>query len=139
LYLFTILKKCFKKLYIVKPFTSRPANSEKYLICCGYNVENGIDALPGLLEFIQNTKSYVEIVGKKKFNEIDVDLMHKIVMYNMYYTSRQIYYIQRTIDLINLFQNKEKNDILSYSDVVSYNTKKCKKWCKKYNIPHNET
>jgi 23S rRNA U2552 (ribose-2'-O)-methylase RlmE/FtsJ len=139
LYLFTILKKCFKKLYIVKPFTSRPANSEKYLICCGYNVENGVNALPGLLELIQNTKSYVEIVGKKKFNEIDIDLMHKIVMYNMYYTSRQIYYIQRTIDLINLFQNKEKNDILTYSDVVSYNTKKCKKWCKKYNIPHNET
>ena len=32
----SFIKKFYKNIYIVKPLSSRPANSEKYLVCVGF-------------------------------------------------------------------------------------------------------
>lgn len=137
LHIFTLLKTCFQKIYIVKPFTSRPANSEKYLVCCGYSVDKGKEEISSLYNLIKNRKRYIDIC-KTKRADIDLGLLHKIVMYNLYYTSRQIYYIQRTINLIDMFQSKNDSGNPVYNDIISFNIAKCKKWCKKYSIPHAE-
>lgn len=137
LHIFKLLKQCFQKIYIIKPFTSRPANSEKYLVCCGYSVSSGQEIIPSLNDLIKSKKRYIDICKTQNI-DIDLPLLHKIVMYNMYYTSRQIFYIQRTINLINLLQSKQECASTHglYNNIISYNILKCKKWCKKYNIPH---
>jgi 23S rRNA U2552 (ribose-2'-O)-methylase RlmE/FtsJ len=58
IHLMSILKQCFKTIHIIKPLTSRPANSEKYLLCTGYIMDNGreqIDYLKNL--FLKKTTS----------------------------------------------------------------------------------
>ena len=35
-----ILNKLFKNIYFIKPYTSRPANSEKYLFCYSFLLKN---------------------------------------------------------------------------------------------------
>jgi 23S rRNA U2552 (ribose-2'-O)-methylase RlmE/FtsJ len=131
----TILKSCFEKIHIIKPLTSRPANSEKYLLCTGFNVQNGRDMIPYLRDII--VKRCNSPKKRDVFDNTELSLLSKIVLYNLYYTSRQVYYIQKTIDLINSFdliQTPLRNK--KYDELLVMNFKKCQKWCQKYDIPY---
>lgn len=135
LHTFSILKQCFQKIYIVKPLSSRPANSEKYLICVGYRYDQGMSCIGTLMNLI--CKRAASPSRKHILNTIDLRLLHKIVMYNIYYTSRQVYYIQRTIDIINKLDKLPSNErATEFNTMMSKNLVKCKRWCVKYNIPH---
>ena len=133
--LMSILSKCFKKIHIVKPLTSRPANSEKYLFCSGYKRDVGLENIPILKGIIMKKWN-----GPKKMeilNEIDLYLLHKVVVFNTYYTSRQVYYIQRTIDLIKSFDaTPSSTRSAKYEKLLNENIQKCQRWCLKYNIPY---
>ena len=78
--------------------------------------------------------------GPKKMeilNEIDLYLLHKVVVFNTYYTSRQVYYIQRTIDLIKSFDaTPSSTRSAKYEKLLNENIQKCQRWCLKYNIPY---
>ena len=133
--LMSILKHCFKTIHIIKPLTSRPANSEKYLLCTGYMVNEGREQITYLRNII--IKKTASSRKKQVFENTDLSLLSKIVLYNIYYTSRQVYYIQKTIDLIDSFdvcipsmRNKK------YDELLITNYKKCQKWCQKYDIPY---
>lgn len=133
LHLFSILKACFTKIYIVKPLTSRPANSEKYLVCCGFKPSIGEEYID-ILKNIITKKIYTK--RQTIFKTIDMYLLHKIVLYNVYYTSRQVFYIQRTIDLIKLFDSTQASQRnIKYDQMLQQNMKKCQRWCTKYAIP----
>ena len=71
------------------------------------------------------------------FEKTELSLLQQIVLYNIYYTSRQVYYIQKTIDLINSFDGLQSaTRHKRYDDTLESNFKKCEKWCKKYDIPY---
>jgi 23S rRNA U2552 (ribose-2'-O)-methylase RlmE/FtsJ len=130
LYILTIF---FEEVLIIKPLSSRPANSEKYLLCRNY---------------IMNTEDY------NKFNELfkniilskDLKLLKNenppykflkhITNYNKYYTERQIKYINKTIELINKINSN--NEIISerlfLKNIYNFNKKYAIEWCKNYNI-----
>jgi 23S rRNA U2552 (ribose-2'-O)-methylase RlmE/FtsJ len=133
--LMSILKQCFKTIHIIKPLTSRPANSEKYLLCTGYMLNEGREQITYLRNII--IKKSASPRKKQVFENTDLSLLSKIVLYNIYYTSRQVYYIQKTIDLIDSF-----DDCISsirnkkYDELLATNYKKCQKWCQKYEIPY---
>lgn len=133
--LMSLLKCCFKTIHIIKPLTSRPANSEKYLLCSGYKTNEGREQITILRNIIlQRTTSPRK---RQVFEETDLSLLSKIVLYNIYYTSRQVYYIQKTIDLINkseTYQGSIKHK--KYDELLVSNYKKCQKWCQKYEIPY---
>lgn len=134
LHLMSVLKKCFTKMYIVKPLTSRPANSEKYLICCGFKAEKSKIQIPLLYESIMNNNPFLE--KTHILQEIELYLLHKIVLYNVYYTTRQVFYIQRTIDLIKVFDSTQASlRNTKYDQMLNENIIKCKRWCSKYDIP----
>jgi 23S rRNA U2552 (ribose-2'-O)-methylase RlmE/FtsJ len=138
LQMLNILKESFQKIHIIKPLTSRPANSEKYIVCCGFNMFKGHDFI-SVIEHTLNTQ--INQVPKKVSTSMDLDLSlyQKIVMYNIYYTSRQIYYIQKTINYIDEFDALTSSErYMRQDDLVLLNQKKCKKWCTKYNIPYNK-
>ncbi len=133
--LMSLLKHCFQKIHIIKPLTSRPANSEKYLLCCGFKVEKGREQIPFLHDVIM--KRTPSPRKKDVFEQTELSFLHKIVLYNIYYTSRQVYYIQKTIDLIDSFDTTPQlSRNRKFDDYLSVNDKKCQKWCQKYDIPY---
>jgi 23S rRNA U2552 (ribose-2'-O)-methylase RlmE/FtsJ len=138
LWVLQLLYQCFDYIYITKPLTSRPANSEKYLVCCGYHSNIGlskIELLKQQIEFhdTKNTNKQCDYVNHKQ--DIDMSLLYNIVMYNAYYTSRQVFYIQKTIDYICEYESLKQNEKYQRQDIViAKNKEKCRKWCTKYNI-----
>lgn len=97
----------YKSIYIVKPYTSRPANSEKYLICIGFT-------------------------GKRNFvpKKCDTQVLASIVSFNETYSKLQVQCIENTIQMID-------NDIYSTDRaqvIYNDNKKKCLEWCDKYSI-----
>ncbi len=127
LLLLQILYSCFDYIYITKPLTSRPANSEKYLVCCGFHTDIGMQKMHILKAFIDDDVSVCE--------DVSLHLLYNVVMYNAYYTSRQVYYIQKTIDYICEYETLKTHERYQRQDIViNKNKEKCKKWCVKYNI-----
>lgn len=62
------LKKCYKSIYLVKPPSSRPANSEKYIVCLDYvssalkpKMEEIIDNIPNRFILETITFQYLNI------------------------------------------------------------------------------
>lgn len=131
-----VIKKFYDHIYFIKPLTSRPANSERYLLCTGFRIDKASEW--------QSTIEYMKIVvdlyenDAKMFDQVPYDYhtMHHIVMYNYYYTMRQVYYIQRTINYINYFR-KATDDVVLKA-LLDKHASKSKKWCIKYHIPFKE-
>ena len=58
IHLIYLLSLCYKELYIYKPKTSRPTNSEKYIICKGFKINDNIKAI--LLDKLKNiSKTFI--------------------------------------------------------------------------------
>jgi len=106
-----ILKQCYETITFIKPYTSRPSNSEKYLVCKNYNKNSNIIELMELYW------------GKKQNIYINIDYnFYKIVYdYNKTFTENQINSIENTIKKIHKTDSEKK--------------KLCINWLKKYNLP----
>jgi hypothetical protein len=125
------LRKCFKFIHVAKPLTSRPANSEKYLVCCGYDVAFGTSCVETIKDM-----TCLESIDEQK-TDIDLQTWRDLLMYNSYYICRQIYYIHKTIETIELFENMSSGErIQASSDIIERNKKECISWCKKYSMEH---
>ena len=130
-----LLSNSFEKVYIYKPETSRPANSEKYIVCLNYldNIdENEKNNL------INNIKIWDEIDDKTStgllegFN-INNDFIHKILEYNIKYSDIQKHHLQNTIKLSQTPIDKE-----IYNNLINNQVSCAINWCKKYNVKINE-
>ncbi len=123
-----MLLDVYATIHIVKPCTSRPANSEKYLVCLSFKgsdnpkLKQHVDCLE---EYIKNSSKNFCVPHIVTFN---TQIINKIVRYNTYAVMNQIKYIQKTLDLIRDPQMKftisEKNPII------------CHQWCQKYGVSH---
>lgn len=136
LMLLHILKACYDDLYFIKPLTSRPANSERYILCCGFN-DNHQKYIPVLKNLVsQYDNLEIPDIQKTLNTKLSYDMLYYIVLYNMYYTIRQVYYIQRTINYINFFKKQQEDSVLNV--LLEKHTIKSKNWCLKYHIPCKE-
>ena len=133
--LIQIIKEYYESVYAIKPLTSRPANSEKYLLCIGYKKSVNTQELTDKLIYL--VSNYTEDNLNKIFNSIEFKytVLKNLVLYNYYYSIRQVYYIERTINYINYFSDK-KNDNSEMNKIMDDHIRKSKKWCDKYNITH---
>jgi 23S rRNA U2552 (ribose-2'-O)-methylase RlmE/FtsJ len=130
-----LLNTCYKRLIMFKPLTSRPANSEKYLICMGFHgcqhCLHIFDALSKLS--IDNNTFYHDVNNLLKDVDVNTNVTRNLVLFNSFYISRQILYIQKTIEYIKKF--------IAHGDIkriIDGHVIKVQKWCEKYNIPHKE-
>ena len=61
-------------MYILKPFTSRPANSEKYILCKNYNDDESLSKFlvrnGYAFAFVKYSKKYVEDEKYAKKNNL---------------------------------------------------------------------
>lgn len=121
-----ILSRCYTTLHFIKPLTSRPANSERYVLCMGFKGTISKTDEAFLVDVMECRPEQPDI-------PFDFNVVYHIVLYNLYYTIRQVFYIQRTINYINFFR-KQTEDVVMNSLLEKHHDKS-KKWCLKYNIP----
>lgn len=125
-----IISLFFEKIYIIKPLTSRPANSEKYILCYRYKDFNESKIYFNIFETIIQDKDLNHLNNDKV--AVEYNFIEKILEYNRWYTERQISYINKTIKYIDEYNNNtDKNYLIK---LYNYNKKKCVNWCRKYNI-----
>jgi len=130
-----VLKRFYEHVHFIKPLTSRPANSERYLLCTGFHIEN----VGMWQETLQHMKCHIEGDTNMIFQNTpyEYSILYHIILYNYYYTMRQIYYIQRTINYINFF-SKNNDDGEVMQALLQKHSQKSKKWCMKYSIPFRD-
>jgi 23S rRNA U2552 (ribose-2'-O)-methylase RlmE/FtsJ len=129
-----LLSSLYKEVYIMKPKTSRYANSEKYVICKGFNLNNILNIQKLTYEFhnnFHNLNSELNIETFFRFKH-DRAYLTKIEEINAIFGENQI---ENIIATLNLIMNKstEKNENLK-----KINTQKCIQWCEKHNISHHK-
>lgn len=126
-----ILTLFFDEVFIIKPFSSRPANSEKYVLCKSFKMSN--ENLDRYKERFKN------IIVTKNLNLLDDSIPYKFIKliseYNKFYTERQILYIRNTLSLIEKINNNEIFDTkLFLKELYNTNKKYAMNWCNNYSI-----
>ena len=138
LQLLYILYSNFERVYIYKPETSRPANSEKYVVCMYYKDECS-DKLKE--KFLHMIKEWNELkveendIRSVMFSDIKVDngFIQLLNDYNKKYIDNQIFFLQNTIELAQKKPSKEE-----YNKIIQNQVGKATNWCKKYNVEINK-
>ena len=126
------LLSCFyKEVFINKPLTSRPANSEKYIICKDF-IGISKKYLKSLHDLIDDWNT----IDMNNWNIITIfkdtipkEFVKEILEYNTKNSLMQIYNIEKTLDYIK--QNKKLDDTKDYQTKMAIN------WCNKYKIKIN--
>lgn len=122
--LLSLLHLVYEKVDIYKPKSSRPANSEKYLLCSNYQVDK---TTTHMLESLRNC--IIQRNLKSLDNILKPEYVHRvqdyIFEYNTLYVENQIAYINNTLNVIKFNSYFDKNQHIE----------KCKEWCIQYGIP----
>lgn len=124
-----ILNNLYEKVYIVKPNTSRYANSERYIVCKYFKLVDSKDLFYPLLNNISQIKNYkyINSIYDEKINYYFITKLEEI---NAVIGQQQIEYINSTIELL---ENEDKSVI---NKLIKNNIQKCVNWCIKYKIPY---
>jgi 23S rRNA U2552 (ribose-2'-O)-methylase RlmE/FtsJ len=129
-----ILSAFYDKVYIIKPQTSRYANSEKYLVCRGFLFTSNEKFYPYFLNAFQKITRMEDNVCIHRF--LTAPLSHcfitKIEEINAILGQQQIENIHYTISLI---ENKHKQEKID--NLIRINIQKCSQWCIRNNIDHH--
>ncbi len=120
---------CFyDEVYLNKPLTSRPANSEKYIVAKGFK---GID-----YEYVLNLFNIIELWNQEDepnsiVDILDIDIpdyfLKSINEYNKFNAKQQMETINKTITII-----EEKNKLSFLNKIVEKQIIEAKNWCIKY-------
>lgn len=122
--LIAVLYKLYEVIEIFKPKSSRPANSEKYIICNQFILNNCTNHILNNLRncVIYKSLVYLEHILDPTFVQ---QIYNSIYQYNIIYVHNQISYIKNTL---NIIKNNQFYDKKQYIE-------KCKSWCIQYGIP----
>ena len=133
-----ILSCFYEKINVVKPNTSRYANSEKYIVCKNFNYEG-----KNLQQINQKLYNILYVINKIDFEiffihsildiEYNLHFKNQIEELNIILANQQIENIQHTIRLIE--NNERKNEKLQ--QLQHNNIQKCIQWCLRNNIGYN--
>lgn len=112
-----LLSYLFGEVKICKPSTSRPTNSEKYIVCKYYNRNLfTIELKENLMNIcLNNIESISSFVDKKYVQE---EFVQNIKNINQYFTKYQIYHINNIIQIyeLNLTISDKKECLKSWVD-----------------------
>jgi len=127
-----LLSILYTHVYYVKPYTSRHANSEKYIVCKNFRISN-TDREPLFQKFL---KIYKNKNIDNMFSIHNIPLPYllnvKIEECNATCGQQQMECIANTINLIEN-NTTEKLELLKKSNI-----QKCKNWCHKYKLPYHK-
>lgn len=121
----------YKNVNIVKPNTSRLANSEKYIVCKYFKLENSNLILYECLKSFSYLNTELNLKSIMNIN-IPYYFINKIEECNSILGQIQIENIISTLNIIENYRN-DKIETLKRNNI-----EKCISWCHKYNLPYNE-
>jgi 23S rRNA U2552 (ribose-2'-O)-methylase RlmE/FtsJ len=128
-----LLSTMYEKVYVVKPNTSRYANSERYLVCINFLYSNSNYYAPifeQLMATICNNTTFI----RSFFNGVKIPLFY----YNKLEESSSIIgqiQIDNIYSTLALIENRYKCDKINFH--MKTNIQKCIKWCIKNHVEYN--
>jgi 23S rRNA U2552 (ribose-2'-O)-methylase RlmE/FtsJ len=125
-----ILSYYYNNVSIMKPYTSRVANSEKYIICQGFKVTDSHAIIKQFVGVFPSLLSGV-LSSFLSFHH-DLYYLNRIEEMNAMVSFQQIENITSTLSIITNHRNAEKLEQYKRANV-----NKCIAWCEKYDIPYN--
>jgi hypothetical protein len=117
-----ILQRNYREINIVKPLTSRPANSEKYIVCGGFL--GGENAKADAMALERSYYGHFELEFK-----VPLSTLYDILEFNIFFILKQILYIVKTVQYIK--HGRRQRD----SKATHQQLQKAIRWCHKYKIP----
>lgn len=128
-----LLSLAYEEVHVVKPNTSRYANSERYIVCKRFKPDDSRQFYPkfcGVLEQIGAGKPVQSIVphSLQYFYRINIQEINSVL------GQQQIENINSTIVLIEQDKRKDKIEAKKRNNATM-----CVEWCKMYNVPYNQT
>ena len=127
----------YNNVSIMKPHTSRVANSEKYVVCQGFKVADSSHIITQMIELMPLLSTTYKERGAGAIvsilpDEHDLFFLNKIEEMNAMLSFQQIENITSTLSIITNHRNAEKLD-----QYKKTNINKCVAWCEYYDIPYN--
>jgi hypothetical protein len=127
-----ILSSFYERVYLIKPQTSRYANSEKYVVCRGFLFDTNEHFYPFIHHAFKKMSSTNDTIHRFLNVPLYYYFVSKIEEYNAIFGQQQIENIHYTISLI---EHKYKQDKIE--NLIKMNLQKCIQWCIKHNIEYN--
>ena len=136
-HLIYFVSKFFKDVHIIKPFSSRPANSEKYLVCksfIGISKKYGTLLLNTLLDWnvLNHNSKYVTNIFTIAVTDNYKRIMKAIQNYNIVFVKNQIKNILTTLSYIEYNLTEQDKELLQYRQAAMSFF-----WCLKYKLELN--
>jgi hypothetical protein len=133
-----LLSNIYETVHIVKPHTSRYANSEKYIICKNFRLDEKmrqelINSLYKLIVQMHVDKVTTMCIHSLFPFDLPYYFTNKIEEYNAIFGQQQVENIGTTLNLID----NSKYDKLEM--IKKYNTQKCVTWCQQHKLDFNAT
>lgn len=129
-----LLSLLYEEVNVVKPNTSRYANSEKYVVCKNFRVTDlKKELLVSCFLDIFETNEFKQDCPFTSVLKTTIPYLYscKVQEYNAIFGQQQIETISSTLSLIDI--NKQER----LESMKKNNLQKCVSWCQKYNIPHH--
>ena len=102
-----LLSCCYEQVYIIKPYTSRAANSEKYIICKGFKLECSLELSNKFISVLKVLRT----IENKIVSILDIPIqyyyLNHLVEINAIFGQQQMENIMTTILYI---ENENKSD-----------------------------
>ena len=128
-----VLYQLYESITFVKPLTSRPANSEKYVLCLNFlgSEDSDFALAKKYADMFYNcikTNTFYPLLSlhvPKEFEE-------SVSFFNVIYVIKQIIHINMTLCYIFNYKDNKKDD---ESTTLRIQIENALKWCHKYAIP----
>ena len=129
-----ILNSFYENVYVVKPNTSRYANSERYVVCKNFKRTSTSEFVKLFMNIISDMQSncYVDQILK---NKVPYYFIVKIEEINAILGQQQLETIVNTLALI---QNNNRDINNKIEQIITNNIQKCSVWCLKHNVNYNK-
>ena len=128
-----LLSIFYEKTYVVKPNTSRYANSERYIVCKNFKYHNTSQYISHFKNILENIQTH-DYIDRILTFEIPYMFMVRFEEINAIIGQQQIECIINTLNLIN---HKNKNDKLE--QLKNNHITKSTNWCIRYKQSYYKT
>jgi len=135
-----LLSNIYETVHFVKPHTSRYANSEKYIICKNFRINDAQrqELINSFFKLLVNLQGVVNLQREKTNNidtlfkfELPYYFINKVEEYNAIFGQQQVENISTTLNLIA----NNKSDKLEF--LKKNNIHKCISWCQQHQLEYN--
>ncbi len=127
-----LLSSFYDNVYIVKPHTSRYANSEKYIVCLDFLFDNHNDFYPFLYNCFERMLNNADFPVRFLKSNIPSLFIKKMDECNMIFGQQQTQNIHHTLSLIHTKPRNDQIDVF-----IKNNIKRATDWCIKHHLPYN--